>query len=354
MRDLETDSGRRASMMVEGGLDPESDVTGVRGCVTVLHPESSDDKNAPIDSDSYFFCDLAMYPDSEPEALVSPPSDPSVVSLQPGFLVCHTSARDLDAVDRVREFAGDCEFLHLNCQLDGRFEGFVGPYSLSYAKGDLSLGFSSGETFRVRHCARFRNLAVMLTPRVLESLAGEEAASVLGKTEAQDFFLRHAGVCRKAWQSASVVADLMATDPGHRLLFQSATLEFLHWHLAAFRGRAGTRSLSHRDCLRLEDARNLLLQDLASPPTIADLARALGMSQFKLKDGFKRRFGCGIYELFQRQRMQEARRLLQHHNVTETAVLLGYTNISHFSAAFRKQFGLLPSRVRGTGSSLGV
>ncbi|MBK1650592.1 hypothetical protein CKO36_19065 [Rhabdochromatium marinum] len=143
----------------------------------------------------------------------------------------------------------------------------------------------------------------------------------------------------------------MSEFPRQRLLLHAATLDYLHWHLAAFRPNGETKRPSLRECQQLDRARDLLLHDLSTPPTIAELARAVGMNQYKLKVGFKKRFGCSIYALFQEERMQRARHLLQLHNVTETAVILGYTNISHFSAAFRKQFGCLPSRARQQESS---
>jgi len=85
---------------------------------------------------------------------------------------------------------------------------------------------------------------------------------------------------------------------------------------------------------------------LSSPPTIEQLARETGLNQLKIKQGFKVLFGTTTYGLFQRERMERALTLLQTNSVTETASLLGYSNISHFSSAFRKQFGVLPSRVR--------
>ena len=44
--------------------------------------------------------------------------------------------------------------------------------------------------------------------------------------------------------------------------------------------------------------------------------------------------------------MDLAHSLLRDHNVTETALLLGYSNVSHFRAAYREQFGVLPSHTR--------
>lgn len=270
------------------------------------------------------------------------------VMLQPGLIVCHTTAECLGAIDTPKSFSGDHQFLHLNCQLAGRFDGQVGNRALDYSQGDVTLGYSAGESFFIRHSHDFQNLTVMVSPEALYGLAGDEVEDLIGRErgEEADFFVRHAGQCRKTMRSAMSIANLMKDIPQHRLLLHAATLDFLHWHLSAFQTCRGCDALSPRVCRQLDGAKELLLQDLSDPPTIAKLARAVGMNECKLKICFKKRFGTTIYALFQEERMKKAKRLLQDYNVTETAMVLGYSNVSHFSTAFLKQFGCLPSRVR--------
>lgn len=270
------------------------------------------------------------------------------VMLQPGLIVCHTTAECLGAVEKPKSFSGDREFLHLNCQLAGRFDGRVGRYALNYSQGDVTLGYSAGESFHVQHSRDFQNLAVMVTLDVLCELAGEEVGRLIDTEKDGDsgLFVRCAGQCRKTMRSAMSIASLIGGMPRHRLLLHAATLDFLHWHLTSFQGCRGCHALSPRECRQLDGAKELLLRDLSAPPTIAELARAVGMNECKLKMCFKRRFGTTIYALFQEERMKKAKRLLQDHNVTETAMVLGYSNVSHFSTAFLKQFGCLPSRAR--------
>ncbi|WP_211090303.1 helix-turn-helix transcriptional regulator [Pseudothauera nasutitermitis] len=266
--------------------------------------------------------------------------------LQSGLLVCHTSAEALGAIERPRTFPGDSEFVHLNCQLAGVFEGRVGKRDLLCQQGSLTVGYSAGENFRIRHCRSFRNVSVMVRPELLGELAGDHLHEALGAGLDPHFFVHCASACRKTIRSAAQLAGLLADASRHRLLLHAAALDFLYWHLAAFRRRDERKALSPRECRQLEDARVLLLSDPSAPPTIAELARAVGMNQCKLKTGFKQVYGRSIYALFQDARMSRARELLRSHNVTETAVLLGYTNISHFSSAFQKRFGCLPSRIR--------
>ena len=94
----------------------------------------------------------------------------------------------------------------------------------------------------------------------------------------------------------------------------------------------------------------MLVADLANPPTIAQLAREAAMSPSKLKKQFKDVFGLPIYEYFQKQRMQQARELLLdgHRSVKSVGIELGFSNLSNFSMAFRKEFGVLPSELLKT------
>jgi len=116
-------------------------------------------------------------------------------------------------------------------------------------------------------------------------------------------------------------------------------------HLKNLQGRQDEQ-MGAREQRLLWQAREQLLSDLSRPPTIEQLARESGLNALKIKRGFKALFGTTVYGLFQRERMQRVWLLLQHRSVTETALMLGYSNISHFSATFRKQFGVLPSEIK--------
>lgn len=113
--------------------------------------------------------------------------------------------------------------------------------------------------------------------------------------------------------------------------------------------QANDCSLSHDDRQKLMRARDLLLADLSRAPSLADLAGQCGLGLVKLKKGFRSLFGSSAYGLYLQERMHEARRRLESEgeSVTAVALDLGYSNISHFAAAFRKQFGINPAQLKG-------
>lgn len=119
-----------------------------------------------------------------------------------------------------------------------------------------------------------------------------------------------------------------------------------------------TVKLSRDDMESLRLAKEILQRDYLHPPTLAGLSRIICLNEFKLKKGFKEMFGYTVHAYVIEQRMQRAQQLLEHGNMTvsEAASRVGYVNVSHFSAAFRKKFGVRPGEylISGRQRSLGT
>jgi AraC-like DNA-binding protein len=84
-------------------------------------------------------------------------------------------------------------------------------------------------------------------------------------------------------------------------------------------------------------------------PTIDDLARKSLMSTSKLKKLFKDVYGTPIFEYHQRNRMEKAKYMLLsgNYSVKDIGYTLGYSNLSNFTTAFKKEFNCLPSEIAG-------
>ncbi len=95
---------------------------------------------------------------------------------------------------------------------------------------------------------------------------------------------------------------------------------------------------------KIKKAREILLQHIGEPITIKALSRKVAINECYLKKGFKEIFGTTIFDFYQSQRMEHAKYLLYEKglSVTEVSNLLGYSSISHFSTAFKKQTGIKP------------
>jgi AraC-like DNA-binding protein len=95
---------------------------------------------------------------------------------------------------------------------------------------------------------------------------------------------------------------------------------------------------------RVEQVIFLLKQNLAEPPTLEELGGKIGCSHFYLSRIFSTQTGHTITQHLRQLRMERAAELLKsgEHNVTETALEMGYNSLSHFSAAFHETFGCCP------------
>lgn len=135
----------------------------------------------------------------------------------------------------------------------------------------------------------------------------------------------------------------------NRLLLESCLLELLSINLERLLcPGCGAQPLTRTDRARFDEAREILLRRLDDPPSLLELSRLLHMNDCKLKRGFKTCYGKTVYEFVREQRLETAYSLLERRgcNVSEAAFSVGYTNVSHFSEAFQKQFGILPSTLR--------
>jgi len=95
---------------------------------------------------------------------------------------------------------------------------------------------------------------------------------------------------------------------------------------------------------RVEQVIFLLKQNLAEPMSLEELGRKIGCSHFYLSRIFSAQTGHTITQHLRQLRMERAAELLKagDHNVTEAAMEVGYSSLSHFSAAFHETFGCCP------------
>jgi AraC-like DNA-binding protein len=138
---------------------------------------------------------------------------------------------------------------------------------------------------------------------------------------------------------------------GVRLLHAEAkALEVLCDVLASAQAHGQPSSLPASACetRQLNAARRLLAANLTDPMRICDVARAVGMSETKLRRVFKARLGVTVFAYALECRMQHALDLLRvkQMSVGQAAHAIGYRHQASFAAAFQEYFGFLPSKAR--------
>lgn len=109
----------------------------------------------------------------------------------------------------------------------------------------------------------------------------------------------------------------------------------------------GKYKLTADDILKLKKVETILKSPGKYTPDIAILAKKAFMTKARLSHAFKQVYGSSIYNYYQIQRMQKAYELLSAKNlsVKEVSEKLGYTNLSNFVLAFKKQFDTAPKNL---------
>ncbi|MBI3932824.1 MAG: helix-turn-helix transcriptional regulator [Acidobacteria bacterium] len=110
--------------------------------------------------------------------------------------------------------------------------------------------------------------------------------------------------------------------------------------------RRARTARDHRDAV--EAVKILVSARLADPPSLREIARVVGYAPFHLARIFRREAGLPIHRYLVRLRLRVALERLARDgaDLTGLALDLGFSDHSHFTNAFRREFGATPSGLR--------
>lgn len=91
-----------------------------------------------------------------------------------------------------------------------------------------------------------------------------------------------------------------------------------------------------------------LRKSIQTSITVEDLALEIGINRYKLNRNFKQVYGEPVFHYLTRLRMEKAKTILSQKsmNIAEVAYEVGYKNPQHFTVAFKKFFGYVPSKLK--------
>lgn len=97
---------------------------------------------------------------------------------------------------------------------------------------------------------------------------------------------------------------------------------------------------------KIKRVKQLVINNMAEPPTLQELADDVGLSVSKLKEGFKHIYGETVFTFLFDYKMEYARKQLvsRKFNVAEISYQIGYSTPSHFIHAFKKKYGTTPKQ----------
>src|SRR6266480_6812957 len=95
-------------------------------------------------------------------------------------------------------------------------------------------------------------------------------------------------------------------------------------------------------------ARDLADARYAEPLTVADMARAAGLSPAHFSREFRRAFGEPPHKYLLTRRLERAAALLRHtdRSVADICLAVGLRSVGSFTTSFRRVYGLSPTQYR--------
>lgn len=156
------------------------------------------------------------------------------------------------------------------------------------------------------------------------------------------------------WATKTALAQLLDCpypEPARRVYREGKILELLAFQLSGTRSKESNNTVSvvlrPKELERVREAAEVLVANMQEPPSLLQLARRVALNDYKLKVGFKQVFGTTAFGYLHEQRMDFSRDLLESGdmNVGEVALAVGYSNQSHFAAAFKRKFGVNPGSI---------
>lgn len=97
---------------------------------------------------------------------------------------------------------------------------------------------------------------------------------------------------------------------------------------------------------KIKKAKQIVIENMAEPPSLQELSNMIDLPLQKLNDGFKHIYGDSVFNFLLDYKLEHARRMLvsKKHNVSEISLQIGYSTASHFISAFKKKYGTTPKQ----------
>lgn len=240
---------------------------------------------------------------------------------------------NLEGEGRVRHLGAEARFSPLTAGFYRRGEQAL-PATRSANQRHQFLTVEMSFDFLRRHLGDY---AASLHPLVRGVVAGESVASgfapptrLTSRQQQLLASLRDAPVlalAQSVWYQAKaleVAAEFFFVAPGEQELF--------------------CQRQQRISAERVEKVIAALRENPAAPPSLEELGRVAGCSPFHLSRTFSAAIGMTLPQYTRQLRLERAAELLKsgRFNVTEAAIEVGYSSLSHFSQAFHEAFGCCP------------
>lgn len=106
--------------------------------------------------------------------------------------------------------------------------------------------------------------------------------------------------------------------------------------------------ISITDKSKLVEAKEIIEQNFQNPLSLIQLAKRVGLNDYKLKKGFKEEYNTTVFGYVYQLRMEYAHKMLLNTEIPikEIANYCGYEHVQHFTTAFKRMYNITPALYR--------
>lgn len=206
--------------------------------------------------------------------------------------------------------------------------------------------FTSGEV---------KTLEVYFTKTVLEQLIGKEDTSCVDGLHTklnEDYFFSYFKKSKQIPlklrnQINEIINCTYVGTLKHNYIQSRLAILIIDFLMDKTKPVVENEELPELDYLAIVKVEEYCRLNLKSKLTIIGLSQIAGFNTTKLKNDFKKVYKTTIFKHITQLRMDKARQLIQEEglSIAEVSYEVGYSNPQHFTAAFKKTIGYLPSKL---------
>jgi AraC family transcriptional activator of pyochelin receptor len=244
--------------------------------------------------------------------------------------------------------------IHLLFALDGDVMMQFGPmYGRPLTSGNQLLYYNPEKavTVQLQFPPQGRLLVIRSTMSKLHSLflVDTPELSFLSSENASRKFYEETAMEPRLMVPLNQLYSLQIRSHAHKVICRGKVYEIMGLYFSAQQEDAQEACpfLKDEDNMRkIKRAKDFLISKMANPPTIRELSREVGLNEFRLKSGFREVYGNTVFGFLLDYKLEKSRVMLEsdQYKINEVAYALGYTNPSHYIAAFKKKYGLTPKK----------
>ncbi|MEN8443819.1 MAG: AraC family transcriptional regulator, partial [Cyanobacteria bacterium J06555_13] len=230
--------------------------------------------------------------------------------------------------------------------------GFKRPLEIAFGQTSLATVPDVSGTLSLKKQNNIRVVELVIEPALVIALVSDRLKTLpipwqqpLKALASQPFYQ----TTKTSPKISQVLKDLLQCPYQgtlRQLYLEGKSLELIALYFADLSSSVAgkTKGLRKQDIDCLQQAQHILFENMENPPSIAAIAKQVGLSERRLQQGFRQHFGTTVFAALHDYRMAQAQLMLERGRMSVEAIAhtVSYSHRGYFAATFKRKFGSTP------------